>query len=207
MSAQLNNLRHYDSPYREPRSLAALYQHVLERGRQSQSWWMLGRGHCLLSLESVLDGKEVVPCHDAGLQVVAIDRILGSEGRAHDFDCGFNPLHDLTRDRWLAVASAMQRGQALPPVCLIQVAGRYFVRDGHHRISVARALGQETIAAHVVVWRTEERSGCGQIAQKTSSRQGGSRAPACSRARGARRASILGWVLGIVRPAGREAAR
>jgi len=168
---------------------------------------MLGRGRCLLSLERVLAGKEVASCHDAGLQVVALDCISGSESRAHDFDGEFNPLHDLTRDRWLGIASAMQRGQALPPVCLIQVADRFFVRDGHHRISVARALGQETIAAHVVVWRTEEPSGCGQIAQKTSSRQGGSRASACSRARGARRASILGWVLGIVRPAGRAAAR
>ena len=50
----------------------------------------------------------------------------------------------------------MQRAQPLPPVSLIQVGDRYFVRDGHHRISVALALGRETIEAYVQVWRAEE---------------------------------------------------
>jgi hypothetical protein len=36
---------------------------------------------------------------------------------------------------------------------LIQIGEVYFVQDGHHRISVARALGQRTIEAQVVVWQ------------------------------------------------------
>jgi hypothetical protein len=43
----------------------------------------------------------------------------------------------------------------LPPVSLVQVGDEYFVRDGHHRISVAKAFGQETIEARVAVWEVE----------------------------------------------------
>jgi hypothetical protein len=53
----------------------------------------------------------------------------------------------------LGIATARQRGKPLPPVELIQVGDVYFVRDGHHRISVARALGQRDIGAEVMVWQ------------------------------------------------------
>jgi hypothetical protein len=86
---------------------------------------------------------------------VAIERILGSEGRANDFDRDFNPLQDRSKGRWLGVAAARQRGKPLPPVALIQVGDVYFVQDGHHRISVARALGQRAIEASVMVWQVD----------------------------------------------------
>jgi hypothetical protein len=54
--------------------------------------------------------------------------------------------------RWLRVAAARDQGKVLPPVVLVQVGDVYFVRDGHHRISVARALGQLDIEAEVTVW-------------------------------------------------------
>jgi hypothetical protein len=73
---------------------------------------------------------------------VQIDRISGSEGRSSDFDRAFNPLRSHNRDRWLGITAARRRGKSLPPIELIQVRGVYFVRDGHHRISVARALGR-----------------------------------------------------------------
>ena len=50
------------------------------------------------------------------------------------------------------MAAAVQTGQHLPPVELIQVGSAFYVRDGHHRISVARVLGQVTIEAEVTVW-------------------------------------------------------
>jgi hypothetical protein len=53
--------------------------------------------------------------------------------------------------RWLSVARALEKGVALPPVELIQLGDRYFVRDGHHRISVARAMRQDEIEATVTV--------------------------------------------------------
>jgi hypothetical protein len=84
--------------------------------------------------------------------VVVIDQIRASESRGADFDCDFNPLHDQTRDRWLRIARAREQGRTLPPVALIQIGDFYAVRDGHHRLSVARALGQRSVEAKVIVW-------------------------------------------------------
>lgn len=64
-------------------------------------------------------------------------------------DCSFYPVRDHNQGRWLGVATARQEEKSLPPVELIQVGDVYFVRDGHHRISVARALGQPVIEAEV----------------------------------------------------------
>jgi hypothetical protein len=52
----------------------------------------------------------------------------------------------------MSVAKARLQGATLPPVDLVQVSDVYFVRDGHHRISVAKALGQVDIDADVTVW-------------------------------------------------------
>jgi hypothetical protein len=81
---------------------------------------------------------------------VPIDCIRGSEGRTEDFDDTFHPLHDRMRSRWLNVASMRLAGEGLPSVELIHSCGRYFVRDGHHRISVAKALGEAYIDAEVI---------------------------------------------------------
>lgn len=90
--------------------------------------------------------------HDLGHQTVAIDQIVGNEGRAGDFDRRFAPLSERTRDRWVSVAQARHRGRALPAVLLIRAEDGYYVRDGHHRISVARALGEEFVEAEVISW-------------------------------------------------------
>ena len=90
--------------------------------------------------------------HYAGRRSVRLNDIRGSEGRAKDFDDQFYPLSDRTRQRWQSVASALDEGVALPPVQLIQVGEAYYVRDGHHRVSVNRVLGQEEIEAEVTVW-------------------------------------------------------
>lgn len=89
---------------------------------------------------------------DLGHQTVAIGAIIGSEGRTRDFDSRFAPLSDRTRDRWMSVAQARRRGKALPAVLLVRAEDGYYVRDGHHRISVARALGEEFVEADVIAW-------------------------------------------------------
>ena len=106
-------------------------------------------------LESLADVTRRVPCpnrHDAGLQTVAIEAICGSEGRCHDFDAQFRPLKWTEQTRWTRLLAARLQGAEMPPVNLIQVGGRYYVRDGHCRISVARHLGQKEIDAVVTVW-------------------------------------------------------
>ncbi len=50
----------------------------------------------------------------------------------------------------MRIAIARLTGETLPPVDLVKVGDFYFVRDGHHRISVARALGQQFVDAIVV---------------------------------------------------------
>jgi len=88
----------------------------------------------------------------AGAQSISIAQIRGSEGRCQGFDAQFAPLHLQDRRRWVALCYAWLSGVKLPPVELIQVDDVYYVRDGHHRISVARALGQEQIDAEVLQW-------------------------------------------------------
>jgi hypothetical protein len=88
--------------------------------------------------------------HYAGHKSVPIDRMRGSEGRTEDFDDAFYPLHDRLLSRWLSVAAVRLAGEDLPPVELIHIGEIYFVRDGHHRISVAKALGDVYIDAEVI---------------------------------------------------------
>ncbi|MCC7362381.1 MAG: hypothetical protein IT317_23070 [Anaerolineales bacterium] len=81
---------------------------------------------------------------------VPLAEIVGSENRAEDFDAEFRPLERHTRDRWISLAAARRLGVALPAVDLVAGPDGYYVRDGHHRISVARAAGQMEIEARIV---------------------------------------------------------
>jgi hypothetical protein len=90
--------------------------------------------------------------HYAGLQVVRLSQVRGTESRGTDFDRDFYPLSERTDERWLSICRVVQAGRVLPPVELLKLGGENLVRDGHHRISVARALGQVEIEAHVTIW-------------------------------------------------------
>ena len=74
-----------------------------------------------------------------GCRAVPLERIVGSEGRAGDFSKSFLPKREFLRSRWERVDQAYHDGKVLPPVRLIEVGGMYFVRDGNHRVSVARS--------------------------------------------------------------------
>ena len=119
------------------------------RINQLASWLVPGRD--LESLSEIERCQSITSQHYAGLRRVPIHAIIGSESKSRDFDRSFNPRHAYQEQRWLRVAQAY-RMDRLPPVELVEVAGRYFVRDGHHRVSVARAMGAVEIDAEVVVW-------------------------------------------------------
>ena len=85
-----------------------------------------------------------------GARTVNVREIVGSAERSGDFDRNSRPRGADAARRWKSVARAAFEGKTLPPVDLIQVGGGYFVVDGHHRISVARALGIDFIDAEVV---------------------------------------------------------
>jgi hypothetical protein len=132
---------------------SALYARSCCTGWVHQIWAKLwGQSRQLLDLTTVAATCAIGDRRAAGTQIVPIQQIRGSEGRCADFDAAFHPLKQHTEDRWLSVAEANLRGLGLPPVELIQVGEVYFVRDGHHRISVAAALGQKEVDAVVTVW-------------------------------------------------------
>ena len=130
---------------------ANLFFSALAAGSLRQLWAAITRRpSALRSLQA--DHGRGKGGHYAGLKQVPIDDIQGTEGRQADFDDRFNPLSERTRQRWQSVASAIAAGLILPPVELIQVGDHYYVRDGHHRVSVTRAMGEHEIQAKVTVW-------------------------------------------------------
>jgi hypothetical protein len=84
-----------------------------------------------------------------GVEDVPIKDIVGSLNRYHDFDRAFLPARSDIAPRWENVYLAIYRNIGLPPVILYKVGHVYFVVDGHHRVSVAREQGMETIEAEV----------------------------------------------------------
>jgi hypothetical protein len=86
-----------------------------------------------------------------GVQPVAIASIAGTSDRhkAEAFDRDFRPP-DWSRGRWTQMYHAAQRGAEMPPISVYRVGEEHFLRDGHHRVSVARARGAEEIEAFVV---------------------------------------------------------
>jgi hypothetical protein len=92
---------------------------------------------------------------DLGVRTVPLNHIIGSEGRTTDFDRFFHPRSDKLRTRWLKIGRARYQHQDLPLIRLHKLGDIYFVRDGHHRLSVARQFGQLEIDAHVVELTTD----------------------------------------------------
>jgi hypothetical protein len=103
----------------------------------------------VLPYEEVVAALGYVSERFAGTAVVPLDAIVGTVDRGRDFDRRFRPTTGRVRSRWEHIATAMRRGEAMPPVDLVRVGQIYFVRDGHHRVSVARALGHTDIDANV----------------------------------------------------------
>lgn len=87
---------------------------------------------------------------DLGIRTIPLDAIVGSVDRPRgEFDRSFRPASRRLRDRWTRVAKARREGAPMPPIDVYRVGDLYFVEDGHHRVSVARALGDATIEARV----------------------------------------------------------
>jgi hypothetical protein len=85
---------------------------------------------------------------ERGIREIPLCAIRGTlePSRAGMFDADFRPA-PAARSRWQRVWVAEHRGQALPPIAVTRVGDAYAVRDGHHRVSVARARGALTIDA------------------------------------------------------------
>ncbi|HRQ39365.1 MAG TPA: hypothetical protein PLD25_15770 [Chloroflexota bacterium] len=83
-----------------------------------------------------------------GVQEVPLTAVIGSVGRYREFNRQFLPLSDSLRERWSRI-DTLASTAGWPPIEVYQVGNVYFVRDGNHRVSVARHLQIPTIEAHV----------------------------------------------------------
>jgi hypothetical protein len=127
------------------------------RVRRRQTLARLGRAlarergdvDLILPFDEVVAALGRVAERDLGLQVVDVDTIVGTTDRLTGFDRNFRPTSSRVRARWERIAAAMRRGDPLPPVSLYRIGEVHFVRDGHHRVSAARALGWDKIDAYV----------------------------------------------------------
>ena len=103
----------------------------------------------LLSFDQVTellrDRQEI----DRGTQMIPIASIVGSVGRYRDFDRAFLPLSGADAERWKRLDIAYNELRSLPPIEVYKIGEIYFVRDGNHRVSVAKANGLTDIEANV----------------------------------------------------------
>jgi hypothetical protein len=84
-----------------------------------------------------------------GLQTIRLDTVVGTVDSRRDFDRRFRPTSSRVRERWERLALAQRRGEPIPPIDVYRVGGLHFVKDGHHRVSIAVATGQQLIDAYV----------------------------------------------------------
>jgi hypothetical protein len=90
-----------------------------------------------------------------GLQTIDLDSVAGTVDRTREFDRSFRPTSRAGKQRWQRIAKAMRKGEAMPPIDVYRIGDLHFVRDGHHRVSVARAMRLEVIEAYVTEIVTE----------------------------------------------------
>ncbi|TIC87589.1 chromosome partitioning protein ParB [Nocardioides sp. GY 10113] len=102
-----------------------------------------------LSFAEVVEALGRRAARHRGIQEIPLDAIVGSVDKARDFDRRFRPTSNRSRERWERLALKARTGTSFPPIDVYQLGNLYFVRDGHHRVSVARALGGATIEADV----------------------------------------------------------
>lgn len=135
--------RNYDQAlqdFRQARQEAALRQ-LLNR--------FSGRSDQLLAYRELSDKLNITDTYEHGLQEIPLDAIVGSVGRADDFTRDFLPKRDSDAERWANVKAAVLDMKGWPPIDVYKIGDVYFVKDGNHRVSVARRLGNQTISAIV----------------------------------------------------------
>lgn len=125
------------------------------QGARMRAFWddmlslLRGKSTELLSFDEIRARLRLREEYYKGLQEVPVEQIVGSVGRYKDFTAKFLPRKNKMQERWSRVYAVASGMMGLPPIELYKVGDVYFVRDGNHRVSVARQLGSRTIQAHV----------------------------------------------------------
>ncbi|MEZ0347376.1 MAG: transcriptional regulator, partial [Thermus sp.] len=105
--------------------------------------------------------SELLPFHQAlalrpkgerhlGLRAIEVDKVVGSVDRYEDFDRRFLPKTPHALERWKRLRALQLEGQEFPPIEVYQVGEAYFVKDGNHRVALAKATGQKYLDAYVI---------------------------------------------------------
>jgi hypothetical protein len=108
----------------------------------------------LLSFEQVRDKLRIRGQHYVGTQTIPIDKIVGSTGRYQEFNRAFLPTQEFIRNRWKHIYEVAHSFEGFPAIDVYKIGDAYFVRDGHHRISVLKELGSPTVEATVTELET-----------------------------------------------------
>jgi hypothetical protein len=103
----------------------------------------------ILPFEEVVQALGRMGERRLGEQTIPLDSIVGTVDRAREFDRAFRPTSQRVRERWERINLAQRTGTAMPPIDVYRIGDMHFVKDGHHRVSVARALGHTDINAYV----------------------------------------------------------
>ncbi len=103
----------------------------------------------LLSFDQVRNKLKIRGQHYVGTQTVPIDKIVGTTGRYQEFNRAFLPTQEHIRERWKRIYEAAHGATGFPAIDVYKIGDAYFVRDGHHRVSVLKELGATSVEATV----------------------------------------------------------
>ena len=120
--------------------------------RESLADRLRRRPSALLSFETATDGLGLMPDSAESSQTVPIARIVGSVGKESLFTRSFLPRSGALLPRWKKVYALSRGFRGYEPVELYEVGGLFYVVDGHFRLSVTRAMDENTIQARVRRW-------------------------------------------------------
>ena len=137
------------NPFGSHKAARNLFNRALHNGFTHRLWGRLS-GHSTALRTLAHTPVDQPAARRRQIAFIPLEWIVGSESRNADFDNHFNPLKAHLVQRWVSIAIARRNGVALPPVELIRNGNEFYVRDGHHRISVAKMLGQMEIEAVIV---------------------------------------------------------
>jgi hypothetical protein len=122
------------------------------RRESAVAWLRRTASECtrLASLDQALGAAPPSFRRPAGLRAIPLASVVGTAepAKARAFDNKFRPPES-SRHRWERLWVATRRGASLPPISVFRVGDKHFVDDGHHRVSVAHALGMAAIDAEV----------------------------------------------------------
>jgi hypothetical protein len=130
-----------------------MHRKACKLGRLRRFWGLLaGVDRRLLDLDNVKRSTALIGWSYSGIQDIAIDQIVGSEGLSNVFDSGFYPLQGHDAGRWLETAIGHLEKAMMPVIEIAEVDSRYYAQTGQYHLSVARAQGRKVVSAFITRW-------------------------------------------------------